>query len=115
MVKALPSSGTLLNDGVLALCGLRMLSTELFREVRLGLIGRSDGSVASFRRCFMRSISCWPLSSVKDRKASNRFLDLNKPCMKIRLPGSCELPHHTSKGLRLTVVLILYNSIYRVK
>ena len=73
------SSGTLLRLGVLALCGLRTLSTELFRDVRVGLIGGSDISAASFLRCFMRSISSWPLSRVKERNASKRFRDLKMP------------------------------------
>ena len=80
MAKAPPSSGTLLNEGTLALCGLRILSTELFRDVRPGLFGGSDPSF--FLRCFMRSISFWPLSRVKDRRASNRFRYLKIPCIK---------------------------------
>ncbi len=85
MAKAPPSSGTLLSVGVLALNGLRMLSTELFRDVRVGLDGGCETSAASLLRCFKRSISSWPLSRVKERNASNRFLDLKTPCIKILL------------------------------
>lgn len=83
MANAPPSSGTSLNVGVLALSGLRMLSTELFRDVRVGLAGGCEGAVASLPRSFIRSISSWPLSKVKERNASNRFLDLKTPCMKV--------------------------------
>lgn len=57
IAKALSSSGTSLSVGVLAPCGARMLSTELFRDVREGLVGKSDDSAASLFRCIMRSIS----------------------------------------------------------
>ena len=57
MANVPPSSGTLLNVGVLALSGLRTLSTELFRDVRVGLAGGCEASAASLLRCFMRSIS----------------------------------------------------------
>ncbi len=102
MANAPPSSGTLLSVGVLALSGLRMLSTELFREVRVGLDGGCETSAASLLRCFKRSISSWPLSRVKERNASNRFLDLKTPCMKILL--SCTdlaliCAHHSSADL----------------
>ena len=86
MANAPPSSGTLLKVGVLALAGLRTLSTELFRDVRVGLAGGCEASAASLLRCFKRSISSWPLSKVKERNASKRFLDLKTPCMKILLP-----------------------------
>ena len=85
MANAPPSSGTLLNVGVLAPNGLRTLSTELFRDVRVGLPGGCEASAASLLRCFIRSISSWPLSRVKERNASNRFLDLKTPCMKTLL------------------------------
>ena len=85
MAKAPPSSGTSLKVGVLALIGLRMLSTELFLDVRVGLVGAFEVSAGSLLRCLMRSISCWPLSRVKDRNASKRFLDLKTPCTKVRL------------------------------
>ena len=62
-----------------------MLSTELFRDVRVGLFGGCEASAASLLRCFIRSISSWPLSKVKERKASNRFLDLKIPCTKTLL------------------------------
>lgn len=75
MVKAPPSSGTLLREGVLALWGLRMLSAEPFRDIRVGVVGL-EASAASFLCCLRRSTSSWPLSSVNDLKASNRFLDL---------------------------------------
>ena len=55
--NAPPSSGTSLNVGVLALSGLRMLSTELLRDVRVGLVGGCEASAASLLRCFIRSIS----------------------------------------------------------
>lgn len=80
MAKVPPSSGTLLNEGTLELSGLRILSTELFRDIRPGLFVGSNPS--SFLRCFMRSIPFWPLSRVKDRRASNRFRYLKIPCMK---------------------------------
>ena len=83
--NAPPSSGTSLNVGVLALDGLRILSTELFRDVRVGLFGGCEASAASLLRCLIRSISCWPLSRVKERNASNRFLDLKTPCTKTLL------------------------------
>lgn len=57
MANAPPSSGTLLKVGVLALSGLRMLSTELFRDARVGLAGGCEASAASLLRCFIRSIS----------------------------------------------------------
>lgn len=79
MANAPPSSGTLLNVGVLALSGLRTLSTELFRDVRVGLAGGCEASAASLLRCLIRSISNWPLSRVKERNASNRLLDLKTP------------------------------------
>ncbi len=85
MANAPPSSGTSLSVGVLALRGLRTLSTELFRDVRVGLTGGFDASAASLLRCLTRSISCWPLSRVNDRNASKRFLDLKTPCTKVRL------------------------------
>ena len=85
MANAPPSSGTSLNVGVLALSGLRMLSTELFRDVRVGLAGGCEASAASLLRCFIRSISSWPLSRVKERNVSNRFFDLKTPCTKILL------------------------------
>ena len=62
-----------------------MLSTELFRDVRVGLFGGCEASAASLLRCFIRSISNWPLSKVKERNASNRFLDLKTPCTKTLL------------------------------
>ena len=85
MAKAPPSSGTSLNVGVLALSGLRMLSMELFRDVRVGLAGGCEASAASLLRCFIRSISSWPLSRVKERNASNPFLELKTPCIKTLL------------------------------
>ena len=85
MANAPPSSGTSLKVGVLALSGLRMLSTELFRDVRVGLVGGWEASAASLRRCLICSISSWPLSRVKERNASSRFLDLKTPCMNILL------------------------------
>ena len=62
-----------------------MLSTELFRDVRVGLLGGCEASAASLLRCLIRSISCWPLSKVKERNASNLFLDLKTPCTKTLL------------------------------
>ena len=55
--NAPPSSGTSLKAGVLALSGLRMLSTELFRDARVGLAGGCEASAASLLRRFRRSIS----------------------------------------------------------
>jgi hypothetical protein len=49
-----------------------MLSKEVGRD---GLVGGWAPDRISFRRWFKRSISSWPLSSVKARRASNCFLD----------------------------------------
>ena len=57
MAKEPSSSGTLLKDGVRALTGLLMLSTELFRGDLNGLLGCSDPSTESFRNWLNRSIS----------------------------------------------------------
>lgn len=62
-----------------------MLSIELFRDARVGLFGKPGPSAAFSLRCFIRSISCWPLSNVKERRASKRLLALKIPCMKILL------------------------------
>ena len=86
MANAPLSSGTLLKVGIRALCGLRMLSTELARDVRVGLEGESGLSSAACLRRFMRSISAWPLSKVNDRKASKRFRDLKIALTKTLLP-----------------------------
>lgn len=91
MAKAASSSGTLLKVGIRALWGLRMLSTELARDVLVGLVGNSGLSNAACFRSFMRSSSCWPLSKVKDLKASKRFRDLKTPFTKILLPAITEL------------------------
>lgn len=85
MAKAVLSSGTLLREGVRADCGDRMLSTELVRDVCVGLVGGSEDSAASFLRCFMRCISSWPLSRVKERRASKRLRDLKIPWIKTLL------------------------------
>lgn len=64
-----PSSGTSLSSGALEwlIDALLMLSAD---PRRLSL--RSCGSLArSFLRLFLRSISCWPLSRVKDRNAKD--------------------------------------------
>ena len=50
MANAPPSSGTSLNVGVLALSGLRVLSTELFRDACVGLDGGREASAASLLR-----------------------------------------------------------------
>ncbi len=65
-----------------------MLSTELARDVLVGLAGVSGLSKAACFRSLMRSISSCPLSRVKDRNASKRFLDLKTPFMNILLPES---------------------------
>ena len=83
MAKA-PFSGTAFRVGERALCGLRRLSTEVLRELAVGLDG-SDEVVPSFFRLFIRSISSCPLSRVKDLKASNRFRYLKIAWIKIRL------------------------------
>lgn len=85
MAKAPPSSGTLVNTGVLGVRGLRTLSMELVRVGRLGLLGDSGSFARSFRRCLRRSISSLPLSSVNDRKASNLFFDLAMARTKVAL------------------------------
>jgi hypothetical protein len=54
--------------------GLLTLSIELL--VELGSSGSRE-ALLSFLRRLRRSISSWPLSSVKDRSASNRFLFRN--------------------------------------
>ena len=116
MVKAPPSSGTSLKVGILALSGLRVLSTELFRDVRVGLTGGFVASAASLLRCLTRSISRWPLSSVKTRNASKRFLDLKTPCMKVQLPLSgLTLAVYLSELRRLTTILVLDDSIHRLE
>lgn len=71
------SSGTPLSLGVLALVGLRALSTELVRDKRAGLSGDSVSSGASFLSLLSRSISAGPLFNVKFLSASNRFFDRN--------------------------------------
>ena len=77
-VKAPPSSGTLLREGDRVLPGLRRLSIELVCARRKGL-KVLDPSAASFRIWLSLSISSWPVSSVKERRASNLFLDFNMP------------------------------------
>lgn len=64
-----PSSGTSLSSG--AREWLRVGLLRLSADPRL-LSLKSEGSLAcSFRRLFLRSISCWPLSRVKCRNAVN--------------------------------------------
>jgi len=52
MAKAPPSSGTLLSEGVRALCGLRMLSMDPLRDRRVGLVADAEPFAISFLRCF---------------------------------------------------------------
>ena len=98
MVNVPPSSGTLLNDGVLrTFCGLRIVSKEPLRIDLVGLVKSSVPSAASFLCRCSRSISSRPLSRVNDRKASNRLRALRSVRTKILLPrdrsesqsGSC--------------------------
>ena len=49
MANVPPSSGTLLSEGTLALCGLLILSRELLRAVLVGLFDGSAPSSISFR------------------------------------------------------------------
>lgn len=73
IVKVPSSSGTLLKAGgrEWAVDGLLKLSTELLVE------SISKEARASFLRRFLLSISSWPLSNVKFRRASKRFLFRN--------------------------------------
>lgn len=86
IAKVASSSGTSLSVGVLgcATVGLRRLSTEL----RLEMSNGSDGATPSFLWRFRRSISSCPLSSVKLRKASNRFLFFRTKYMKFVFSGN---------------------------
>lgn len=69
MVKAVLSSGTLLNDGARAAAmGLRLASIEL-------VLLRLSSSSASFFSIFSRSSSASPLSSVNSRRAWIRFFE----------------------------------------
>lgn len=70
IVNVPSSSGTLLNAGgrECAVDGLLKLSAELLVE------SISEDARASFLRRFLLSISSWPLSKVKLRRASKRFL-----------------------------------------
>lgn len=85
MAKAPPSSGTLVNTGVLGVTGLWALSTELLRKDRPGLFGDPESFARSFLRCLSRSISSLPLSRVNDRNASKRFFDLTTVRIKMEL------------------------------
>lgn len=73
IVKVPSSSGTLLNAGgrEWAVDGLLKLSNELLVE------SISEEARASFLRRFLLSISSCPLSNVKFRRASKRFLFRN--------------------------------------
>ena len=86
IANAPPSSGTLLRVGVLAICGLRMLSIELLRDLLEGLSAGSAASAASFFCCFKSAISSFPLSKVKDLRASNLFRDLTMARPRLLLP-----------------------------
>lgn len=92
MAKASPSSGTLLNAGVLMLWGLRGLSMKVFREACVGLLACSETS--SFLRSFIRRISSWPLSNVNERRASNLVLYLRIALMKFGFPAALLLKTH---------------------
>ena len=52
MAKVPPSSGTLLSEGLRALCGLRVLSIEALRDDRVGLVADAEAFTRSFLRCF---------------------------------------------------------------
>lgn len=86
MAKVSPSSGTLLKAGVLIPWGLRGLSMKVLREAYGGLLGCSETS--SFLRSFIRRISFWPLSNVKERRDSNLFLHLKMASMKFGFPAA---------------------------
>lgn len=114
--KVPSSSGTLLNAGVLTPWGVRGLSIELLREGRAGLLVCSETSARSFFLWFKRSISSWPLSSVNDRKASKRFLDLIIALMKFPLPANTRLEvSDIFYRVLLTTILMLNNSIHRLQ
>ena len=87
MANVESSSGTLLSVGVFGCVtvGLRKLSTELRLEL---MSNGSDGAAPSFLWRFRRSISSWPLSRVKLRNASNRFLFFRTAYMKFGLSGN---------------------------
>lgn len=86
MAKASPSSGTLLKAGVLIPWGLRGLSMKVLREACEGLLACSE--ISSFLRSFIRRISSWPLSNVKERRDSNLFLYLRMASMKFGFPAA---------------------------
>jgi hypothetical protein len=69
MVKGPSASGMCVRVGVRAV-GLKVLSVGV---AAVGLSGLWPAERISLRRWLMRSISAWPLSSVKARRASNRF------------------------------------------
>jgi len=71
----------------MAICGLRMLSMELLRDLLAGLFAVSAPFAASFFCCFRNSISSLPLSNVNDLKASNRFFDFKIAWTKVLLPS----------------------------
>lgn len=74
-----------------------MLSIELLREARVGLVAEGELLARSFRRCFSRAISSCALSRVKVRKASKRLRDLKRARMKCGLPSRGLAP---TRGVR---------------
>lgn len=90
MVNVPSSSGTLLNAGgrEWAMDGLLKLSNELLVE------SISEDARASFRRRFLFSISSCPLSRVKLRSASKRFLFRNMAATNSGFSAECQ--HHVA-------------------
>lgn len=94
-------------DGDNAVVGLRRLSTEVLVE------WDSSGSwdpEASFLRLFRLSISSWPLSKVKDRNASNRFLFFTIAYINSALPNRLLVLDHATciQSQRMANDLLLY-------
>ena len=112
MANVPPSSGTLQSDGLLALWGIRMLSNELLRDARVGLVAEVDPLASSFLRCFCRSSSSLPLSKVNDRNASKRFLDLKRARMKCGLPCLLISSGVTVDRSTLTAIMVLDDGIH---
>lgn len=93
-----------------------MLSTELARDVRVGLVDVSGLSSAGCFRSLIRSISSCPLPSVNDRNASNRFRDLKMLLTKVLLPRVTQpLIFGLIEEYERTAILVLNHPIHRLE